>query len=75
MGYRQNMERRSVATSQMGTHNVFRRNIHQIPIIDKPGIPEVQVINPLLKGRISLCVRTDQNKESQQSCFMDGGME
>jgi hypothetical protein len=37
----------------MRSAGVFSRGIYQVPVIDKLSIPEVQIINLLLKGGIA----------------------
>src|SRR5574340_820183 len=65
----------SLAVSQIMTYQVRGRGIHQVPVIDEPGIGQVEMVDFGSDEAFALIIMVNQNKEGQQTVFVKSGPE
>ena len=65
----------AVQTLYLGADNMFGRKIHQVPVIDKPGIFKVGPADLLLLGGFLASIGLNHYQQGQEPGLMDGGSE
>ena len=73
-GLRQPVERLAAPVLQVAADDLGGREVHQVPIVDVPGVGAVEVVDPLPRRAVAL-LELDQNDQGEQPLLVDLGVE
>src|SRR5438045_914886 len=65
------MNRRSAALAQIGTHDVRRRAVDHVPVVDVAGVGEVQIVDASFVAVVSELELSHQNDQREQSVLVE----
>src|SRR5262249_14220429 len=70
-GLRKNVKRAPVSLPKEGPYDIWRRPIHQIPVVDERSVSNVEVVNLLSNVFVCACKLSHTNHQSHCALFMN----
>ncbi len=72
---RQPVQRLATPVLQVAADDLRGREVHQVPVVDVPGVGEVEVVDSLPGGVVALLELGDQDHQGQQPLLVDFGVQ